>query len=188
MYLKTNIKCVHYSSRATEKEQLASEMKINGIYDEYKQFEQSGKYDTLYDKNRNQAMAENKLTKIEVACIFLLTLSVVSNQVKSAHRRGETCLYRCLSQQVVNALAKLKYFDKQSNFDQLEYIYSGISLVTFDLTSNECDRYFNILQKEDCITEENLKDLTQGDLKEIGIVKMGHRKSLVRAFSSLCMG
>ena len=134
--LKTNIQCMHYNNRAKEEEQLINEMKINKMYDEYKKFQQSGKYDTLYDKNRNQAMAENMLTKMEIACIFLLTRTPISNQVKSAHRRGETCLYRCFSQQVINALTKLKYFDKQlqSNFNQLEYIYSGISLVTFDVS------------------------------------------------------
>ena len=375
--LKTNVKCIHYNHHATQQEQLINEMKINGIYNEYKKFEQSGKYDTLYNKNRNQAMAENKLSKTEIACVFLFTRTSISNQVKSAHRRGETCLYRCFSQQVVNSLKKLKYFDKQSNFKQLAYIYSGISSVTFDvsqqnettiqkfiqnycdrnlasqnqlvstnkmdyclvfdtLTStsqngnvakqfsemslgggvvlkinfpkiwdneeilcgdiqwlshypveheilvapcmiwiykidkekygeiknirkdtkvfgaelrrmgnvslllkqlkdkmfkeeaklemkhddnindsnnvnayvkidvnklnaverkvydciykilpNECDRYFDILQNEDCVKEENLKELTQNDLKEIGIIKLGHRKSLLRAFKNL---
>lgn len=55
----------------------------------------------------------------------------------------------------------------------------------YKILPNECDRCFNILQKEECLDHEDLKDLTGDDLGKLGIVKMGHRKKLLRAFGSL---
>ena len=137
--LNTNIKCINFDEKETDDQRLDNEIKTNGLYNDMdcnarkKVNMLSRIVEQLYNDKRNVQMGVKMLTRNEITCIYLITRENVNKQVKSAHRRGETCKYRCLSYHIISGLSKLKHHDQSNNFEKISYIYSGISNVTFDI-------------------------------------------------------
>ena len=123
--LKKKMKCYIRDG----KDNLIEEMKRNGIYKTYlanvKQIPKKSIHNK-YDLNASQS-----------ACLYLWTNTNTCTQIKSAHRRGETCHYRHFCQCVREGLIKLRqHEDKTSNVNELTNVYGGISCVTFDIENN----------------------------------------------------
>lgn len=87
---------------------------------------------------------------------------------------------------------RMNYVNCDSIIDEMKINVNELSdgeKEVYDCIKNavpkESDRYFYILKEQDCLNKLDLKDLTQADLQQIGIEKMGHLKSLLREFKNL---
>ena len=139
--VNTNIKCLVNTinsgnsdkNKMTDEEKLINEMKRNGMYSTYKQISiDSSIVQQKYDDARNVSMGRNKLTEMEIGCIYMWTLNSICDVIKPCHRRGETCKYREYCKTLINALKKLKENDIHAKMERIKSVYSGVSRVTFN--------------------------------------------------------
>ena len=99
----TQLKCLDFDPTDTSKQNMSKESRRFGIDNVWKNNEAK-----VSHIHKNKKLNGAKLNEKEISCLKLWTNENVYNVAKQKHRRGETCYFRNLSEQIKKGLTKLK--------------------------------------------------------------------------------
>ena len=148
----THVKCLDFNPNEKTKQKLLKEL-------------QKFKIDTLWKQNqssvskihKNPKLNAAKLSRKEISCLKLWTNENACNIIKQRHRRGETCHFRNVSEQINKALTKLKRHSQKLMENEpnnapesgIEHVYSGIADVFVPIDSKANINNLNNLHVND---------------------------------------